>query len=165
MRPSLIAVCTAIATAGVAAAQPSVRVEPSAVQGLRALEEQTAKAAIRDYLESWQSLSEALAQNRAALLDTDFVGDAREKLGATVREQRGLGIHTRYRDRAHDLQIVCYSPEGLSIELKDTAEYDVQLFDHGKPAATRRVRAHYIAVLTPSEVRWRVRVFQAVPAD
>jgi hypothetical protein len=49
----------------------------------------------------------------------------------------------------------------LSIELTDTVEYDVQLLDHDKSQATQRVRARYIVVLTPAELRWRVRVLQA----
>jgi hypothetical protein len=58
---------------------------------------------------------------------------------------------------------VFYSPEGLSIELADTVDYDVQIVDHDKPLTTQRVRTRYLAILTPSEVRWRVRVLQADP--
>jgi hypothetical protein len=147
----------------VAPAQPVVRVEPANLTGPRPLEQQTAKAVIQDYLESWQKMAAALEQNRADLLDADFIGDARDKLAATIREQAGLGISTYYRDRSHDLQIVFYSPEGLSIELTDTVEYEVQLFDHGNLKATQTEHARYIAVLTPTEVRWRVRIFQALP--
>ena len=91
------------------------------------------------------------------------MGVAKEKLADTIRQQAALGIRTHYQDRAHDLQIVFYSPEGLSIELTDTVEYDVQVIDHDKSQMTQRVHAHYIVVLTPAEVRWKVRVFQAVP--
>jgi hypothetical protein len=72
-------------------------------------------------------------------------------------------MQTRYRDGAHDIQIVFYSPEGLSIQLVDTVEYDVQILDHEKIQATQHVRARYVAVLTPTEVQWKVRVFQAEP--
>jgi hypothetical protein len=34
------------------------------------------------------------------------------------------------------------------------------VFDHDKQLTTQQVHAHYIVVLTPAEVRWRVRVFQ-----
>jgi hypothetical protein len=131
--------------------------------GPRTLEKQTETAVIRDYLESWRSLSGALEQNRVDLLDADFVGAAKEKLTNTIREQAKLGIQTRYRDGAHDLQVVFYSPEGLSIQLLDTVEYDVQLLDHDTVQTTQHVRARYVAVLTPTEVRWKVRVFQAEP--
>jgi hypothetical protein len=59
--------------------------------------------------------------------------------------------------------LVFYSPEGLSIQLLDTVEYDVQVLDHGKLQTTQHVRAHYVAVMTPTEVRWKVRIFQAKP--
>jgi hypothetical protein len=160
----LPALCVLVfATANQAAAQANVRIEPPAdLQGPRVLEEQTASAAIRDYLQSWQSLSAALEQNRADLLDTYFAGTARDKLGETVQEQAGAGLGTQYRDSSHDIQIVFYSPEGLSIELTDTVEYDVQVLDHGKPITSQHMRTRYIVVLTPAEARWKVRVFEAM---
>ena len=142
---------------------PDVRVEPN-VAGPRTLESQTEKAVIRDYLKSWQSLSQALAQNRVDLLDADFVGVAREKLAETIRQQQELAMRTSYQDRAHDLRLVFYSPEGLSVQLVDTVEYDVQIKDHDQTWGTQRLRTRYVVVLTPTEVRWKVRVFQAQPA-
>ena len=143
--------------------QPAVRVEPTDSVGPRALEKQTETAVVRDYLQAWHSLSGALEQNRADLLNADFVGTAKEKIADTIREQAKLGIQTRYVDKAHDVQLVFYSPEGLSIQLVDTVDYDVQLIDHEKPQITQHVRARYVAVLTPTEVQWKVRVFQAEP--
>ena len=142
--------------------QPDVRVEPNAA-GPRTLESQTEKAVIRDYLQSWQSLSQAFAQNRVDLLDPDFVGVAREKLGETIRKQQELEMQTSYQDRAHHLSLVFYSPEGLSVQLVDTVEYDVQIKDHDQTWVTQRLRTRYVVVLTPTEVRWKVRVFQAEP--
>jgi hypothetical protein len=142
---------------------PVVLVEPADSVGPRTLDKQTENAVIRDYLEAWGSFSDAFGQNQAALLDRDFTGAAREKLADTIREQAKLGIHTRYQDSAHDLQLVFYSPEGLSIQLIDTVEYDVQILDGQKVLPTQHVRARYVAVLTPTEVRWKVRVFQAEP--
>lgn len=141
--------------------QPAVRIEPPRVQGPRHLQAQTAKAAIQDYLDSWQSMSKALDQNRANLLDRDFIGAAREKLAATIKNQSAAGMHVLYHDQSHDVQVLFYSPEGLSIELADTVQYEIRLFDHDKPLGNQQVRARYIVVLTPSEVRWRVRIFQA----
>jgi hypothetical protein len=148
-------------TASVAGAQATVKIEPASLNGPRPLAEQTAKAAIRDYLESWQSMSAALNENRADLLNADFVGDARDKLAEAIRNQSQMAVRTQYRDRAHDVQIVFYSPEGLSIELTDTVDYDVQVMDHDKPVGTQHVHARYLVVLTPSELRWRVRVLEA----
>lgn len=144
-------------------AQAAVRVEPPNLQSSRPPPAQTEKAAIRDYLQSWQSFESAFAQNRVDLLDPDFVGSARDKLAETIEQQAALGIYARYLDRAHDIQIVFYSPEGLSIELTDKVDYDVEVLDHDKVKTTQHVSARYIIVLTPAEVRWRVRVFQAVP--
>lgn len=162
MIKALVVVCSAFATAFTYAAQPaSVHVEPTNLQGPRPLEKQTETAAIRDYLQSWQSLRASLEQNRADLLVPDFVGNARDRLTETIQEQALLGIRTRYQDRAHDLQIVLYSPEGLSIQLRDNVDYDVQVIVHDRVQASQRVHARYIVVLTPAEVRWRVRIFQA----
>jgi hypothetical protein len=142
---------------------PAVRVAPTDSVGPRTLEKLTQAAVVRDYLEAWHSLTLAFEQNRADLLDASFVGTAKEKLTDTILDQAKLGIQTRYRDGAHDLQLVFYSPEGLSIQLVDTVEYDVQVLDHGKLQTTQHVRARYVAVMTPTEVRWKVRVFQAKP--
>jgi hypothetical protein len=143
--------------------EPAVRVEPTGSVGPRTLEKQTETAVVRDYLAAWRSMSMALEQNRTDLLDGDFVGTAKEKLTDTIREQARLGMQTRYRDTAHDLRLVFYSPEGMSIQLLDTVEYEMQVVDHGKVQTTQHVRARYVAVLTPTEVRWKVRVFQAEP--
>ena len=160
---SSIVLASAIAAAipALAGDQPAVRVEPPSAHGPRQLQEQTAKAAVQDYIDSWQTMSQALDQNRPDLLDRDFVGSAREKLAATIKDQSAAGIHAVYHDRSHDVQVLFYSPEGLSIELADTVQYDVQLFNHDKVLGNEAVHTRYIVVLTPSEVRWRVRIFQA----
>ena len=142
---------------------PAVHVEPTDSVGPRPLEKQTESAVVRDYLQAWRSMSAALEQNRADLLDPDFIGTGKEKLANTIRDQAKLGIHTRYRDTAHDIQLVFYSPEGLSIQLVDRVDYSVQILDGEAVVTTQHVRARYVAVLTPTEVRWKVRVFQANP--
>jgi len=159
-RPAAVFVWLVL-TSGMLAAQPTVQVDSSPVQGPRQLEEQTKSAAIRGYLNAWQSMSNAFVQNRPEILGSDFVGTAKEKLTKTISEQVELGIQTRYQDRAHHIQFVFYSPHGLSIELIDRVEYDVQVIDHGKQISTVPVSARYIVVLTPSEVQWSVRVMQA----
>jgi len=162
MRKPLLILCAFFAAVSSAAmAQVAVRVEAPTLQGPRPLPEQTGTAAIRDYLQAWQSLRAALEQNRSDLLGPAFVGTAKDKLTETIQQQSTLGIRTRYLDRSHDIQIVFYSPEGLSIELTDRVEYDVQILDHEGVKTTQHVNARYVIVLTPAEVRWRVRVFQA----
>lgn len=155
-------VCTIVAASSAfCASQADVRVEPSHLQGPRQLQEPTQAAVVRDYLHAWKTVGTALDKNDAGLLDQDFIGTARDKLAEGIQQQAALGIHARYLDKSHDIQIVFYSPEGLSIELTDDVQYDVQVLDHDKVQTTQQVRARYIVVLTPAEVRWRVRVFQA----
>jgi hypothetical protein len=161
IRSSLLLCAILAATAASAADQGAIQVEPANLQGPRPLAKATESAVIRDYLEAWQSLSAAMAENRSDLLNQDFVGVAKDKLTATIDEQAKAGLRTRYRERSHDIQIIFYSPEGLSIQLVDNIEYDVQLLDHEKVQASEPMRARYVAVLTPSEVRWKVRVLQA----
>jgi len=156
----LLAIATPLAFG---ADQPSVQVKPPDVHGPRPIADQTAEAAVRDYLESWQAMKSALDQNRASLLDRDFEGEAKDKLTAAISGQIKAGIHTKYEDRSHNIQIVFYSPEGLSIQLVDNVEYDQQVFLNGKLLATQPARARYVVVMTPSQVRWRVRVIQAQP--
>ena len=164
MLKTLLILCSFLtAAASIGSTQPAVRVEPPDLNGPRPLSEQTGKAAIRDYLQSWQVFRAALEQNRADLLDPIFVGSAKDALTETIKQQSALGISTRYQDRAHDLQIVFYSPDGMSIELTDKVDYDVQVLDHERVKTTQHVSARYIIVLTPAEVRWRVRVFQGTP--
>jgi len=163
MRKLTRVICSVFAlTLTLGASQPTVRVEPGDLQGPRALNDQTREGVVRDYLQAWQSVSAALQQNRPELLDRDFVGTAKDKLTDTIHDQVTTGISTRYLDRSHDLQIVFYSPEGLSVQLVDNVEYEVQVLDHGKIQTTQTAHARYVVVMTPAEVRWRVRVFQGV---
>ena len=154
---------TALVALPLHAQQPNVRVEPTNLQGPRVLKDETKTAIVRDYLEAWQSLRAALEQNRPALLDRDFVGTAKDKLAGTIRDQVTTGISTRYLDQSHDLQIVFYSPEGLSVQLVDNVTYNVQLVDHGKIQGAQTEQERYVVVMTPAELRWRVRIFQGHP--
>ena len=157
----LVLSCVLMATVSLRADQASIQLEPTNLHGPRPLVKQTETAVIRDYLEAWKSVGDALAQNRVELLDRDFVGTAKDQLTSTIADQAKLGFTTHYRDQAHDIKIVAYSPEGLSIQLVDKVNYEVQILSHDKVQATQTVHARYVVILTPAEVRWRVRVFQA----
>jgi hypothetical protein len=161
IRPVLILSAFLLIAPAFLAGQSSVHVEPSDLHGPRPLAPETQTGVIHDYLDAWSSLSAALEENRADLLNRDFVGVARNKLAQTMQEQVQAQLRTHYRVRSHDIRIVFYSPEGLSIELVDNIEYDEELFDHDQLVTTQPIRARYVAVLTPSEVRWRVRVLQS----
>jgi len=163
MRRLLVLSTILVASGAFAADQPAVQVEPTNLQGPRPLAKQTESAVIHDYLQAWQGLAAAMDQSRPDLLDQDFVGEAREKLAATIADQTKSGVHVHYQDRTHDIKIVFYSPEGLSIQLIDNIQYEQQLLDQGKVVAEQTVHARYVAVLTPTEVQWKVRILQSEP--
>lgn len=131
----------------------------------RPVEELTRKAVARDYAKAWHTLAQALEQNRADLIDNDFVGVAAEKFSAAVAGQAKAGLRTRYVDRGHKIDILFYSPEGLSIQLRDTAQLERQVLDGDKVIHSEQVTRHYIALMTPTEVRWKVRLLQEVPGQ
>jgi hypothetical protein len=131
----------------------------------RPVEELTKTAVARDYAKAWRSLSEALEQNRAELIDNDFVGVAEEKFASAVADQAKAGLRTRYIDHGHKLDVLFYSPEGLSIELRDTARLERQVLDGDKVVHSEQVTTHFISLMTPTEVRWKVRLLQEVPGQ
>lgn len=156
-----LALSVLMAAAPALGADSNVRVEPTHLTGPGQLQEQTEKAVIRDYLEAWKTFGTAFEENRPDVLDRDFVGSAKTKMTSAIQQQSALGIHTLYKDRSHDLRVLFYSPEGLSVELADDVEYDVEVVAKGKPTASQAMHARYIVVLTPAELRWKVRVFQS----
>lgn len=160
IKPAVVLSCALLVSVTTLADEPSVHVQPAQLQGSRLLEKQTESSVIRDYLQSWNSMRRALDENRATELDPDFIGAARERIGETIAAQSRSGIHTRYKDRSHDLQIVFYSPEGLSIQMTDNVEYEQQVLEKDNVLATKLVHQRYLVVLTPSEIRWQVRIFQ-----
>lgn len=157
---SCFAIVVAVAVFLSAANRPNVRVEPMDNVGPRPIEEQTRSSIVRDYLLAWKAASGAMAQNRVDLLDSAFTGQAKDKLTGTVRQQQRLDLQTTYEDTSHHIKVLFYSPEGLSIQLADDVEYDVHLRSHGQDLGTQHVQTRYIAVLTPTESKWKVRIFQ-----
>ncbi len=143
---------------------PAVQLNADNAAG-RPVEELTKKSIARDYAKAWRTLAEALEQNRAGLLDNDFVGVAAEKFAGAVADQAKSGLRTRYIDHGHKLDVLFYSPEGLSIELRDTAHLERQVLDGDKVVHSEQVTAHFISLMTPTEVRWKVRLLQQVPAQ
>lgn len=129
----------------------------------RPVEELTRKAVARDYASAWRTLEEALGNNNAGLLENDFVGIAQQKLQEKVAEQAKAGLRTRYLDHGHKLDVLFYSPEGSSIQVRDTARLEIQVLDGDTLVHSEQVTLHYISLLTPTEVRWKVRLLQAVP--
>ncbi len=145
-----------------AASLPSVSLNVASAAP-RQVEDTTERAVARDYATAWQAMAEALDQNRAALLDANFIGDAGDKLGATIAEQNKAGLHQRIVDHGHTVDAVFYSPEGSAIELHDTAHLQLQLLDGSRVIHSQDATVHYVALLTAAENSWKVRVLEAVP--
>lgn len=155
--------CALLVPGMLLAQEPSVKIETPDLHGSRALEPQTATGVVRDYLAAWQSLRSALDRNQPSLLSADFIGTARTRLAETIAEQVKQGVHTRYQDHSHDLQIVFYSLEGGSIELTDDVSYDEIVLAQDKVLASQPIEARYLVLMTPSGGSWRVRILQAEP--
>jgi hypothetical protein len=164
MRRALI--FTAVLLAGLmCAAQestlPSVRLDAGNLVG-KPLEDLTGQALARDYARAWQTLAVAFDKNQPDSIDRDFVGVAADKLSAAVSMQAKAGLHRRYVDRGHQVEALFYSPDGTSVELRDTARFEVQYMDGEKVLHTENGTRTYIALMSPTEVRWKVRVLQEV---
>jgi hypothetical protein len=129
--------------------------------GPRQVEDTTEKAVARDYARAWASMTTALAENRSDVLDADFVGVALDNLRQRVQQQQQSGLHTRYIDRGHKLQAVFYSTEGSAIQLRDTAQLEVQYLDGDKVINSEQRTETYTVIMTAGENRWKVRVLQS----
>ena len=140
--------------------QSGVHVAPMDSVGPRPIEPQTQSSIIRDYLAAWKTLNRTMNENRPDLLDAYFVGQAKQELADTVRQQKNAEIHTKYEDTSHNIRVVFYSPEGLSIQLIDDVEYEMQVRSGDGTVGTNHVQTRYVAVLTPTESKWKVRIFQ-----
>ena len=159
---------TVLVTRGVIAAPPdsSIQIKIDASQATpREVEDQTKQSIVRDYGKAWQSLELALATNRADLLNPGFVGFARERWGATLAEQGKAGMSQRVVDRGHQLQVLFYSAEGSAMEIRDTAQLEIQYLADGKVVHSERVKGQYMVLMTPAESSWKVRILQEVPPD
>jgi hypothetical protein len=130
--------------------------------GPRSVETLTERGIVRDYRLAWTNMSRALEFNNLDPLDGSFIGEVKQWLRQTITNQHS-GLSQRYVEQSHKLEAVFYAPEGDAIELHDTAEYRLQLFDAGKLVADEPMVVHYVVLMTPSADRWMVRQLQAVP--
>lgn len=128
--------------------------------GPREVEEQTEQAIQRDYAQAWKVMAQALSENRADVLGTGFVGIAKDKLADAVSAQSKAGLSRKIVDHGHKVQVLFYSPEGSAIQLQDTAQLEVQYLEGGKVVHSEPITATYLAVMTPAENAWRVRILQ-----
>ncbi len=142
--------------------KPAVQLNAAHI-GPRQIEEATGRAIVRDYAAAWEDLVVALDENRADLIDGNFVGLARDKFLQAIAEQKQSGLRTRYVDHGHKLEALFYSPEGASMELRDTATLEVQVLDGDRVLYSAPITAHYIVLMTPAADRWQVRLLQETP--
>jgi hypothetical protein len=131
----------------------------------RPIEELTAKSLPRDYALAWQTMEQALAENRPQLLDAYWAGFAKDELATRIKTQNQSSVHTRYQDRGHKLDALFYSPAGDAIELRDHFQGEVRILDGDKVIYQEPVQADYIVIMTPGADRWLVRELQALPQE
>jgi hypothetical protein len=128
----------------------------------RRLEETTMISVQRDYSHAWRSMAAALEENKLDLLDQDFVGVAKDKLTQSITQQRALGLKRRYIDHGHQLEVIFYSVDGSAMEVQDTARLEIQELDGDKLVHSEQGTFHFLAVLTPAENSWKVRLLESV---
>ncbi len=129
----------------------------------RQLEDSTQASITRAYAGAWKAMAEALRDNRTDKLDQSFVGVARENIIQQVDGQQKSGLSTRYVDHGHKLDAVFYSPEGSAMQLRDTAQLELQILDGDKVIHSEQITQQYHVLMTVAEDRWKVRVLQALP--
>jgi hypothetical protein len=143
--------------------KPSMTVDINSVMP-RQVEDATQKAVARDYAAAWQAMAQALEQNRADLLDRNFIGTANDKLKETIQQQSKAELHRRYVDGGHKVQAIFYSTDGSAMELRDTVQMTVQLLEGDKVVASTDVSSQFVVLMTAAENSWKVRVLQEVPS-
>lgn len=139
-----------------------VKLDASHIQP-RPLEQLTGQAIVRTYSNAWKNMETALGENRPDLIDESFVGYAHDKLLSQAQAQEKNGLSTRYIDHGHQVEATFYSPEGSAVQLRDTAQFEIQLLDRSKVVSSHNVTRKYIAVVSVVEDRWKVRVLDGVP--
>ena len=152
---------TAVVSVAPPTSLPSV--ELTAARGPREIEDLTRQKILHDYSAAWKTLAAGFEQNRADLLNDYFTGFAKDEFSRAIKQQTGTGIHRHYVDRGHKLEAIFYSPDGGLMQLRDTAEYEIQIFDGTQLLHSETVSARFLVLMTPAADRWMVRLLQDVP--
>jgi hypothetical protein len=142
--------------------KPNVQLNTDNV-GPRELEDVTQKAVLRDYTLAWQALNNALANNTTAPLKDNFVGFALDKLTQRVKDQQAHDLKTKIIDHGHQVDAILYSRDGSAVQLRDTANLEIQVLDGGTVLHSEQAKVQYIAVMTGAADRWQVRVLEDAP--
>src|SRR5258708_12430144 len=130
--------------------------------GPRSIEDLTSKSVPRDYAFAWQTMEQALDENRPGLLDGYFTGLAKQDLTQRVNSQIKSGLHTRYQDRGHKVEALFYSPAGDAMQLRDRTQLDIQILDRSQVIHDEPVTLEYMVLLTPGPPPSTVRHIQTV---
>lgn len=129
----------------------------------RQLEDVTQRAVVRDYTLAWQALTTALVNNSTEPLKDNFTGFALEKLTQRVKDQQEHGLKTRILDHGHHVDAIFYSRDGSAIQLRDTANLEIQVLDGSTVLHSEQTKVQYLAVMTGAADRWQVRVLESAP--
>jgi hypothetical protein len=143
---------------------PEVRLDVSKAAP-RDVEDQTQQSIVRDYGKAWQSLEQALAEDRTDLLSGNFIGYALDRWNQTVKAQKSADLSRRIVDHGHHLEVAFYSVDGSAMQLRDTAQLEVQYLDGGKVIHNETMTARYLVLMTPAENSWKVRILQEISPD
>ena len=159
----VVVICSAVPslTKLLADSKPNVQLNTDNVVP-HEVEDITQRAILRDYTLAWQALNNALANNTTAPLKDNFVGFALDKLTQRVKDQESHGLKTRIIDHGHQVDAIFYSRDGSAIELRDTANLEIQVLDGGTVLHSEQAKVQYLAVMTGAADRWLVRVLESV---
>lgn len=130
--------------------------------GPRPIEDLTHQVVARDYAYAWQTMAEALKENRKDLLEGYFTGLAKEKLTKLIADQVKTGVRVEYTDHGHTLEGLFYSPGGDAMQLRDQARLEVQVMDGDKVIHHEQVNLRYMVLMTPGADRWLVRDLETI---
>jgi hypothetical protein len=126
----------------------------------REVEETTQKSITREYSTAWKTLADALANNRPDRISESFVGSAEDQMRKQISEQMNNQLSTRIVDRGHKLDVVFYSPEGSTMQLRDTAQLERQYLSGGRVVHSENITQNYLVLMAVTGDRWKVRVLQ-----
>ena len=163
-RVSLLAfvLASVIVSTAAPANNPKVELDAKAAQP-RQIEDTTELAIVRDYSVAWKALTTAMSENRSEALDAGFVGVARDNFAKAIEGQKKAGLRRRYTDRGHKLKAIFYSPEGSAMQLRDSAQYDLEILDGDAVIHREQISEPYLVLMTVAEGSWKVRSLQALP--
>ena len=141
---------------------PNVTLKTEGAQP-REVEDTTEKAIVRDYSTAWRAIESGLANDDVNALDAGLVGFARDRFADAIASQNKTGVKVRYTDKGHQVEAVFYSPDGSSMQLRDTAKLTREVLDGDKVLSRDEITAHYIAIMAVTEDRWKLRSLEEVP--